>query len=65
MGICDLKHRPFFLIYFEYKKYMNKKETILNVFLSNLNVCIFFIFKKIGELKEEVKEKQFLFLETC
>ncbi|MDD3032468.1 MAG: hypothetical protein PHX52_00975 [Candidatus Pacebacteria bacterium] len=44
---------------------MNKKETILNVFLSNLNVCIFFIFKKIGELKEEVKEKQFLFLETC
>lgn len=65
MGICGLKHNPFFLIYFEYKKHMNKKETILNVFLSNLNVCIFFIFKKIGKIEQGFKESSYLFLETC
>jgi len=42
----------------------NRQMTILEVLLSNINVRIFFIFKKIGELKEGIKEKQCLFLET-
>lgn len=43
----------------------NKQKTILEVILSDINVCIFFIFKKIGELKEGAKEKHYLFLVTC
>jgi len=43
----------------------NRQMTISDALSSNINVRIFFIFKKIGELEEGIKEKQCLFLETC